>query len=318
MYILLLFTVTMQLFCAEQESYDVDNWKQKYPYHTLIDNECPRHFDSTPKDSPLDLRIPGGTIIDTPKSLIQVIQVRELDNQAAQILETSKSDVFVWSKGEPAKPYHTKIGGIPFRPSKIPWPQKDGVNYTFVMQVYFGDSLDILDDKLPGDVLLIYGLGEDFWAGNQSDLLLEWMNSKGESKLIDPSELPPSGFYVPILHGVICRIPEYSDGNDIFEKMGRNVSYLLARTQATKIGKEPFWIQGDEKSEDETVFFTFSGPSFGIQNWPLVNAEKIKHENEFKGYGGYQNEISFSMGDAGCIYFLINKDGNIRWMFQCY
>ncbi len=52
----------------------------------------------------------------------------------------------------PEKPYHTKFAGSPYRPASQPWPVKNGKELTFVMQWYFGDSLDILPWRLPGDL----------------------------------------------------------------------------------------------------------------------------------------------------------------------
>ncbi len=313
-----LISVVADMRSVEHETIDVAHWRSIFPYESLIEKNCPRQFTTTPPGSPLDLWLPSGTIVSTPKGLMQIIQVRESVSKNVPLVETSKSDVFIWASGEPKKPFLTKIGGIPFRPKGMPWPSALGKKYSFLFQVYFGDSNDLIDRKLPADVMVVFGNGEEFFAGNDSDLRIEWFHSTKNFPVMSASELPKPEFYIPTLHGVYCRIPEFSGDTEKFESNGRNEAYLLSVCQATKIGKEPFWIQGDSSENGESVFFVFSGPSIRKQEWPLVDVKEFSFSDEFKGYSGYQNELSFSMGDVGCLYFIISPTGRVRWVFQCY
>lgn len=301
---------------ADQPKFDVEAWKKIFPYASLFHPNRPRHFNTTPPDSPLDLRKPAGEIICTPKDLIQVIQVREEVAKKQRLVETSRSDVFVWGKGAPAKPFFTKVGGVPFRPRNIAWPVKDGKACTFLFQIYFGDSRDLLKHALPGDVLVAFGDGEDFWADDKS-MIIEWYKADPEMKLWDAMDIPPRQFSVPELTGHRCRIAEYAESDEAFEKEGHSEIYLLNTVQATKIGSESQWIQGSNLEKGEQLFAAFS--SINIKGaWPLVDVKDFAFAEGFKGYNGYQNELSFSMADVGCIYFIIDSRGKIRWEFQSY
>jgi hypothetical protein len=304
---------------ADQPQFDVEHWKRIFPYPSLFRPDYPRHFNTTPPDSPLDLRKPSGEIICTPKDLIQVIQVREAVGKVRPLRETSHSDVFVWGKGAPPKPYFTKVGGVPYRPRNIPWPAQAGMACTFLFQIYFGDSRDLLKNPVPGDVMVVFGNGEDFWT-DEGSLIIEWYKADPAMKLWEAPDLPPRQFWVPELTGHLCRIPEYEGSAEAFEKEGHNEVWLLDTVQATKIGSEIQWIQGSKLQEGERLIAAFSSINIRMKDnvWPLVDVKEAVHVESFKGYNGYQNELSFSMADVGCIYFIQNQQGKIRWEFQSY
>ena len=71
----------------------------------------------------------------------------------AAFLLTSSSE----SAKSTTTPYLTKLGGIPHRNSTKPWPV-DGNNkpYTFVAKFCFMDSKDIVSNKIPDDVMLLF------------------------------------------------------------------------------------------------------------------------------------------------------------------
>src|SRR5581483_4187597 len=105
-----------------------------------------------------DDRYEGGWI-DTPKKLAQREQAIKLAMRKGNLGPSVPSDVFVWADNvEHEKGWQTRIGGNPWRPSDRPWPRdKNGVPLTFLGQICFADSQDILPCKLPGDVALIFG-----------------------------------------------------------------------------------------------------------------------------------------------------------------
>jgi hypothetical protein len=313
-----LFWLTITIHAAEHPQFNVADWISVFPYDSLFRNDFPKHFDTTPADSPLDLRKPSGTIISTPKDLVQTIQIREVVSKKHKLLETSKSDVFVWGAGAGPKPYLTKIGGIPYRPRELPWPNKKGQPYQFVFQIYFGDSKDIIKEPVPGDVMVVFGNGEDFWGGKQDDILIEWHKVDEKVTLFESKDVPKPSFYIPELYGCICRIPEYAQSMAAFDLEGHSESYLLDTVQATKIGTETRWIQGNEMKEGEHLLCVFSGPGMSRNPWPVVNVKDFPFDKDFKGYAGYQGKLCFELADAGCIYFIRDPKGGIRWEFQCY
>ncbi len=298
--------------------FDVDHWRTIFPYESLFHPDRPRHFDSTPPDSPLDLRKPGGRIITTPESLIQDIQVREAVDKVHPLKESSKSDVFVWGKPGPSQPFLTRIGGVPYRPQDSTWPSRDGTPCTFLFQLYFGDSRDLLQRPVPGDVMVVFATDEEFWS-HDDGLVIEWHDVDPAIHLPDPALVPAPRFPMPELIGHRCRIPEYAGSEGVFDGEGHDDTYLLAAVQATKIGTDTHWIQHRKLKDGETLFATFSSISINEKSpWPLVDVQDFPYAKGYKGYHGYQNELGLSMADVGCVYFIQDAKGGIRWVFQSY
>src|SRR4029077_8646441 len=70
-------------------------------------------------------------------------------------------DVFVMSKGEPENRCATKIGGLTYRPRKLPWPcARPGRPLALIAQFNFTNSVDLVG-ALPGDLLLVFGDDSD-------------------------------------------------------------------------------------------------------------------------------------------------------------
>ena len=315
--LILIIAISPGLISAEHPVFDMDHWKAIFPYQEMFSPDRQRHFSTTPPDSPLDLRKPSGVIVDSPKDLVQVMEIRRDVIARSKLKESSISDVFVWANGEPPKPYLTKIGGCPYRAKNTEWPNSEGEKFQFIFQVYFGDSLDLVKKfNLPGNIMLVYGKGENFWADEKNCMKIEWVKAPIEESLYEEKDLPKPGFYVPHLHGVIYRTQEYSSEQDVFEKEGFNDSWLLSSLQATKIGTEPYWIQGEVVDFGYETFFSFSGPNIYTEKWPLINIEKLVKNKNFHGYSG--NVFSFCMADCGTLYFSINIKGRVSCKFQCY
>lgn len=69
---------------------------------------------------------------------------------------------FLWSRGEPSAPWHTKIGGVPYRDASRPWPvNKEGTPLEFLAQVFITQSSILTKSRdFPGDVLLLFADGD--------------------------------------------------------------------------------------------------------------------------------------------------------------
>lgn len=117
--------------------------------HPVLEYEkCERMFEN------LQQKLDGETI-GSPFDIYSVETIRkrlELEKHPSH-----PADVFVWGEGEPAKPYLTKIGGVPYYPREF-WPhtENDDKPYIFLAQICFVDSKDVLPFPLPGDVLSIF------------------------------------------------------------------------------------------------------------------------------------------------------------------
>tara|TARA_R110000782_G_scaffold124058_7_gene215575 strand:+ start:1491 stop:2486 length:996 start_codon:yes stop_codon:yes gene_type:complete len=180
--------------------------------------------------------------------------------------ESVPTDVFVFGLGEPEHPAATKIGGLPYLPLDTPWPTFGHKPMTFIGQICFLDSLDILPNPPPGDVLLIFIPDEDELA--KSDLeedaatRLIWARLKDQPLLtadaVPEQHNPPTPCF-----GVRHRMPEYKG------------SHLYWPTESTRIAGSPAWIQGsyDEFPPPMRFLAALGGITSMRQNkHPLVNA----------------------------------------------
>src|SRR5438105_1740921 len=88
-----------------------------------------------------------------PSDVAIVEQIRRKAGGPATLGPSVPTDVFVLAKGEPKRRDVTKVGGLPYRPADLEWPERpDKVPFTFLAQFQFGGSRDLVG-RLPGDVL---------------------------------------------------------------------------------------------------------------------------------------------------------------------
>jgi hypothetical protein len=298
-------------------AFDFAKWRTVFPIETFERKEGPHQFSSTKKGDPLDLWKATGTIISSPADLCEVELVRERVAKKRNLGRSVPVDTFIWRHGMPDKPYLTKIGGVPHREKSLPWPtDQKGKPYTFVAQFCFLDSRDIVSHKLPGDVMLVFFKDSNSYSGEPDDVRIEWA-SQTLKEPVSKNDCPKPGFPVPELAGEIYRCNEYPDSSEIFEQEGHNEAYLLAASQSTKIGRETFVIQNDPRKRGQEFICALNSvqPS---KKWPFTNMEQFppseQKVDEHYGWGLY--EMMF--GDVGCMYFMIDKRGNVTWASDCY
>lgn len=330
--ILVLASATFLTFCCKQNPvprenergkvmhhpvFDFARWRRNFPIETFEKKEGPRQFDTTKPGDPLDLWKASGQIITSPAHLCEVELIRERVRAKHDLGEAVPVDIFVWRYGPPDKPYLTKIGGVPHRERSAPWPTgKDGKPFTFVAQFCFADSRDIVSDKIPNDVMLIFFRDSNSFAGGPEWVRLEWT----PISLRDPirkEDCPAPAFPVPELSGEIHRCNEYPDSWDVFEQEGHYSVYLLVTSQSTKIGRETFFIQSDPRDLEQELICALSSIQTA-EIWPFTNMERLpeveKGNNEHYGWGPY--EMMFH--DVGCMFFMIDGKGRITWDGACY
>jgi len=253
---------------------------------------------------------------NSPRGIAITEQLRAEVSKQVSLGRSVPVDIIVWAEGEPAKPYLTRVGGIPYRSQSLAWPTAaDGTRMTFLAQFCFLDSRDILPPNLPGDVLLVFLKTPASWAAAESDdVHLEWVKFP-VSDPIQPAACPPSAFPVPKFAGEIHRTVEYPDSAEVWEKLKFRTDYLWAHGQSTKIGPEAWFIQHDPRRKGEVLLCTLD--SFGAWGrWPFTNRESIVDS----GKGGMTGDGEYQMifDDSGCMYFLLASDGRTRCVGDCY
>lgn len=215
-------------------------------------------------------------ILWSPVDIAAIEQHRRVDPPSGR---TTPADWFVWSTQPAVHPFLTKLGGIPHREAALPWPHDaQGRPRTFVGQICFLDSLDIVGDGLPGDVLLVFGDGES--EVGTLDFHLEWSRRELRAPtLIDA--VPRQHARVPTLSGVRHRTLE-------------DTEWL---TQCSKIGTTTLFIQRDATDDLVCALNSF----WPRRRWPTVDREALDPEA--------RRELgTLPLGDAGCIY--VQRSGN--------
>lgn len=299
---------------------DFDHWAEIFPIETFQKTSGPRQYESTKKGDPLDLWKPGGEIITSPAHLCEIELVRKQYAQSQDLGPSVPVDIFLWSIDPPEKPYLTKLGGTPHRESTKPWPTDDGKPFTFVAQFCFADSRDIVSQKIPDDVMLIF-FKDAKSIYEQDSIHVEWSSINLVSP-VSAEQCPAPSFTVPQLSGHIYRTNEYPDSWDAFEQAGHNRCYLFPTTQSTKIGRETFFTQGDPRGPDDELFCALNSVHPAAYppgaKWPFIGLEILpddwnKPEDHYE-WGKYR----MMFADVGCMYFLIDKNGKVTWTWASY
>jgi hypothetical protein len=137
-------------------------------------------------------------------------------------------------------------------------------------------------------------------------------------------DCPHPGFTVPELSGVIYRCNEYPNGRELFRNENIVDWYLVPTTQSTKIGRTTYFIQDDpclfhddpEGMEVELLCTLNSLEPKKI--WPFVDLETLPADaNEPDDHWEWGRYRMF-LGANGCMYFMIDKNGEVAWACDCY
>src|SRR5262249_19088597 len=125
--------------------------------------------------------------------------------------EDEFTDAFLFVRGEPAIPFVTKVGGVPYRAAEVPWPAgEDGRPMTFLAQFCFSGSTDLVGE-LPGDVLLVFARDDQAYFssifGDDDGLRFEWY-PLGLQDFCAPSQVPDTPWKLLPCTGVAQRTSE--------------------------------------------------------------------------------------------------------------
>ncbi|MCB1209470.1 MAG: DUF1963 domain-containing protein [Verrucomicrobiales bacterium] len=302
---------------THHELVNLEHWAKVFPLVTFEQKQGNRQFNTTKRGDPLDLWKARGSIITSPADLCEIELSRQRAAETHDLGERVHSHIFLWKTGEPEKPYLTKVGGTPFRPASRVWPKSsDGALMTFVVQFCFADSKEILPYPTPGDVMLVFMSDSEAFYGAENDIHIEWSDLTIDQPL-GSDACPKAQWTVPSLTGVLHRTFEYPESWKIFNALGHYQPYLFDTTQSTKISTETHFIQGDPSKPGQKLLCVLSSIR-PTERWPFVDLERLpKNRGENENHSGW-GKYEMSFGDAGCIYFFIDRSGRISWSCDSY
>ncbi|MEX0875837.1 MAG: hypothetical protein WD114_00110 [Phycisphaerales bacterium] len=306
------------------EQVDLGRWLNEFPLEQMIEEK-----KSLGKKHGYEVRddwLPGGSIICGPKDLAEVEHTRRaIISRGHDLGRTIPIDIFLWRICHISDGPITRIGGRPFRDPSRPWPTAKRTGLVgkiererplpFLAQISFLDSKDLVPNDLPGDVLCIYG----DWYGKHDlasqSLALEWVDAGNgqDARIVDLPEVPVWPFCA---EGVIHRTVSYLDCYNMLLDLGVSMPYTLNSFQATSIGQDAHFVQG-EPSDLATLVATLS--SFqGIGKWPFVNCPDVPRFTHPMGHQVELDLFSMMLGDMGCLYFYKDKHGRYAMHEDCY
>lgn len=147
-------------------------------------------------------------------------------------------------------------------------------------------------------MLLVFFADEFSPLGRSKDIHFEWSSIELQAAATC-DDVPPAGFAVPELTSEIHRSNDYPDSDDLFRQAGHYQHFLIASTQATKIGRSTFFVQNDPRSKGRELLCTLSS---------------VQTDDRLDG----DESTEFLMGDLGCLYVMIDREGAITWSGDCY
>jgi hypothetical protein len=282
-------------------------------FHPSVDLDALLSFY---KDLPLDV-----WNITSPSDLVGWEVLRERHGIADS--DAVPCDLFVWGTGTPPDGRLTRVGGSPWLPKDVPWPDIDGVVPSFLCQFDFRDSLDLVGD-LPGDLLLVFVAEEDAMLSADADRMRFLWVSAAETEVIEAAAVPSPTH--PFEHvcawGVRHRsvdVPSCWDRAHAIkkDKDGRGRLWSLPVLWGTKIGGVPYDSQNNLHAVPPGYLCQLVSiqPSCGIP-WPWADRE-APLTDRFKDDGMYAPGNNLMIGDMGELTFYVRSDGSISVDSAC-
>ena len=249
-----------------------------------------------------------GFVMNGINDVLDILKARTEASKKTDFGKPVETDLILWAVGKPEKPWFTHVGGSPYRPKSSPWPVIQGSKAVFIMQWCFADSKDIVSKNLPGDVLLMFaGLeGQDSFIPDPENIYFEWqkLGVQDISETVEPGTVK-----IPELHGCLFRFSEFPASAESPDE----TIQMLAITQASRIGGDTRYIQNTFPKEDEVLLCTMNSIHFE----PVIPYPFLNHPEPLEDKEDY-DQYHLSIGDFGCLYVFLNKQGTIRSEWDCY
>jgi hypothetical protein len=231
------------------------------------------------------------------------------------------SDVFIFSVGEAPRRDQTKIGGLPYLHRSDSWPtNSSGKALPFVGQMDFRNSIDILKQKLPGDLLLVFG---DLPSRERSpEVIFLWklLSASSDAELVNLEDLPCKAAF-DTFYGTRWRTENFPNATKNPENQAFLASTEYNAIQAseifgTQISNTPFLLSRNRESMKRSVICCFApvlpvtdGPfPFGNVSTPLLEIRDLFDYRYSNQYQFVQRWLTW--GDATSLYILQNEDGS--------
>jgi hypothetical protein len=258
--------------------------------------------------------------ISSPSDLVGWEILRERHNIVDP--QAVPCDLFVWGTGKPPDRRLTRVGGTPWLPKRIPWPDIDGVVPSFLCQFDFRDSRDLVGE-LPGDLLLVFVAEEDTMLSADAERMRFLWVSAAETAVIGPRAVPrpTHPFEYVCAWGVRHRSVDVPTGWDrayaIAEDAEGSALCMLPVLRGTKIGGVPY----DSQSIQRAVPAGYLCQLVSIQPsastpWPWADRKKPLKSSSGPG-GAYGSESELMIGDLGELTFYLRHDGSIAVDSAC-
>ncbi len=245
--------------------------------------------------------------------------------------ERRPCDLFLWGIGPAPDPRITRIGGVPWLPRGVDWPDLDGVVPTFLCQFDFRDSRDLVGE-LPGDILLVFVADEGSLLLNEPGSVgCRWVSADA-SETITADEMPEPSHPFEFVRAWGAR---YRTCDYLFEPGHDDDEWIeeVCVLAATKVGGIPFSLQLDvEMIEPGHLCQLVSLQACGGVRWPWTDHEapmksrlegaEIDQEWPLKALFDAPNSIyrkdrALMIGDMGQATFYANADHSIRIASDC-
>lgn len=292
------------------EKLDLDRWLQEFPLESMIEEQrawCAKFGHRFEEDW-----LPPNRTISSPMHLAAIEHSRRtLIERGFDLGTPIPTDVFLWRITPISDGPVTRIGGVPFRDPHKLWPTSaNGERLPFLAQISFLDSMDLVPDDLPGEILCVYGNWVDEHALETESLVLEW-SSRDCGRDADYQPVPRWKFCA---EGVIHRAFNYPDLEHLRDDLAIDTPDCF---QSTQIGGRPSYPQGDPEDGRRAVA-TFS--SFqAAERWPFINCHEIPRFTYPKGHEGRLDDLfSMVIGDMGSIFIHRTSSGTYEHDWNCY
>ena len=285
---------------AVHERLNLERWTKEFPLSRLRAEardyvlrrrqQLPQYYpDENAVEKHVRLMSPEWEIVVGPRTVAVNEQLRTEALAAREYRGTRiATDVAVWAKGEPPNRAVTKLGGLPYRPAREPWPKNDsGEPVWFIGQLCFTDSTDLVP-ALPGDILLIFG--DDDALLEPERLVFEWWRLASEPLTND---MPASDDPLTPFYAALHRTEDWEDG--VFE--------------GTKIGGMPRFIQDEPDVPGAFIGAIGSISVSERERYPFLNVPEPR---------GASGDNDLMIGDMGSLYLFMDSGGKVHAVSQCY
>lgn len=264
------------------------------------------------------IRKHSGLPIDCALTLACTLMAREqAEREGVRFTDPNPCEIAVYAFGQPDSSCCTHISGCAWIPEGENWPiLPHGQPANFLGQLYFGDSIDIYEEPLPGLAVQIF-CESDYDGtpsyGGESDIMLLWRSETqlARGRWVSPPEGKPLG--AP-LHTKLARTVDFGGFDAPRGYEGDDAEYLCA-LEGTKIGGHAVWIQttDDDHPADDT-FIGSIGSMFmqqGSTTDVFVNRPNLSID-ELVLAGGEN-----TLGDMGLLNLMRRPDGSFYTVFEC-